>query len=334
MIRIFCSIVFLAISPIANATFGLGTCCSGVICGIIPCDNECSGAALTSWGASMSSGLDTAAASFNEMTDKTVMTGEGMAEFYTSSTANITEYSVELLAGLDALVDKIDLSILKKQKSLEAMIDSINAAFFRAYSLTAKVKEILNNDARYGELSQSQTSLELINEGEVRNEYDVANQEYAANLMTYVSQVEELEGDSKENSWSQTFAEGVNDDSFTLSGIAEGHEPLSIDAKSIASKLAIVATGRSKVLSILGLAKVLALKKSPSDTLNSSTAEMNFSDSTSGLIYIDNLDSLSQNSKYGVQRELTVSKGIKTKQLNDYLALMRSTNVSLAGKAQ
>ena len=63
----------------------------------------------------------------------------------------------------------------------------------------------------------------------MRNEYDVANQEYAANLMTYVSQVEELEGDSKENSWSQTFAEGVNDDSFTLSGIAEGHEPLSID---------------------------------------------------------------------------------------------------------
>ncbi|GAC03301.1 hypothetical protein [Paraglaciecola agarilytica] len=282
----------------------------------------------------MSSGLDTAATSFNEMTDKTVLTGEGMAEFYTSSTANITEYSVELLAGLDALVDKIDFSILIKQKSLEAMIDSINTAFFRAYSLTAKVKEILNNDSRYGELSQSQTSLELINESEVRNEYDVANQAYAANLMTYVSQVEELEGDSKENSWSRTFTEGVNDDSFTLSRIAEGHEPLSIDAKSIASKLATVATGRSKVLSILGLAKVLALKKSPSDILNSSTAEMSFSDSTSGLINIDILDSLSQNSKYGVQRELTVSKGIKTKQLNDYLALMRSTNVSLAGKVE
>lgn len=326
---LFLSLLFM--SPFASATFGLGPCCSGAICGIIPCDNECAGVALVSWGSNMSSGLSNSATTFDNLTKKTKTVGTNFVEFYSKATNSATKLSVDVLAGLDAMASKIEFSIMAKQKSLEAMYNTTNSILHEAYSHSSLVKKLIRNTAKYGEYAQSVSARDLLNESKERVSLGITEQESRENLMQYVEQILLLQNDSVENDWSKRYKDKIVDTSFLLAEANTGIAAVIADPKEIAFKLANTLEGREITLSSYALSNTIAESLPLREEFPISVYAFDFNSSLSGISNIKNLNAVATYTHYGLNRELSINNALKTRQLNRYLSMIRATNVSAVG---
>lgn len=102
----------------ASANFGLGPCCSGAPCGIIPCDTSCAGKAFGNLGTSMqnsfldiNNNLAEVQAKYSEMNTKTI-------ELYESLSQSDVKFKNSTIETIDRQNTSIGLEIEKVTKQI------------------------------------------------------------------------------------------------------------------------------------------------------------------------------------------------------------------------
>ncbi|MFY0667792.1 MAG: hypothetical protein JXQ95_07155 [Alteromonas stellipolaris] len=316
----------LGFSPFSQATFGLGPCCSGAVCGIIPCDNECAGAALTTWGSDMSSGLNTTQSHLEDLTVETNTLNDNIATHYSNVSSAYTSYFTSMFSGLDVLTNKIEFSITLTQKGLEALAESVNAAFHEAFSAQTLFAEISKNDGLYGEHSKTYTGAILLNSISERNELEVNSQDSAYQISQTLQEVEGLKEESALYNWANSFNEKTNlsDDLLAQQMLANITND---DVYLIATKLANTHNEQSNILPFWGVIDSLSsgvlLKETTEDTLTSDSTEF----SLLGLTSIDAMNGISSSNHTGLLREYTVLNQLKSQRLRMFLSMKTAQQV-------
>jgi uncharacterized protein YdcH (DUF465 family) len=329
MKRLFLLSCLLGFSPLSQATFGLGPCCSGAVCGIIPCDNECAGAALTTWGSDMSSGLNTTQSHFEDLTLETNTLNDNIATHYSNMSSAYTSYFTSLFSGVDVLASKIEFSITLTQKGLEALSESVNAAFHETFSSQSLFAEISKNDGLYGEHSKSYTGAILLNSISERNELEVNSQDSAYQMSQTLQEVEVLKEESALYNWVNSFNEKTNlsDDLLAQQMLSDITND---DVYLIATKLANTHEEQSNILPFWGVIDSVSngvlLTETTEETLNSDSREF----SLLGLTSIDAMNGISSSNKTGLLREYTVLNQLKSQRLRMFLSLKNSQEVGEA----
>lgn len=93
------------------AAFGLGPCCSGFPCGIIPCDTGCAGQAITQMGSSVTAALSSLQSTYEQQTQVTNETQESVSSLAQSLVNVLNDTHQERLKGLDAATARIEMSL-------------------------------------------------------------------------------------------------------------------------------------------------------------------------------------------------------------------------------
>lgn len=104
--------VWLLLAPGQSyAAFGLGPCCSGVPCGIIPCDTGCAGQAITQMGSSVSAALSSLQSAYEQQTQATNEAQESVNSLTQNLVDVLNDTHQEQLRGLDAATSRIEASV-------------------------------------------------------------------------------------------------------------------------------------------------------------------------------------------------------------------------------
>lgn len=104
--------VWLSLIPTYSyAAFGLGPCCSGVPCGIIPCDTGCAGQAITQMGSSVAAALSSLQSAYEQQTQVTNDTQESVISLGQNLIDVLNDTHWDHLRGLDAATARIETSL-------------------------------------------------------------------------------------------------------------------------------------------------------------------------------------------------------------------------------
>ena len=95
----------------SHAAFGLGPCCSGVPCGIIPCDSGCAGQAITQMGSSVSAALSSLQSAYEQQTQASNEAQESVTSLAQHLVDVLNDTHQEQLRGLDAATSRIEASV-------------------------------------------------------------------------------------------------------------------------------------------------------------------------------------------------------------------------------
>ena len=149
----------LLISTNASAEFGFGLCCpsppSGLVpCGIIPCDNACSGSAINQMGGNVSSSINTLNSSYQDLTRSAQSAIDSMTSLGTVTNNTLATQNMDLLNGLSAASNRIELAYIESTKSLERDADHQVITLNTALKEVETNRAVSENNSSFGELSQ------------------------------------------------------------------------------------------------------------------------------------------------------------------------------------
>ncbi len=181
----------LTLLSLGSYGFGLGSCCSGGPCGIVPCDASCAGPAITEMGISVGA----------EMTKlQTAYTNEGsrlqdaIASFNTLST-NVVETSFisnsEVLKGLDASTNRIEMALTQSTKTKERLTDHTLTTAINSISQTYMNDKLESNKDQLSDESQpisgtiqTNATASLV---KINTQINQLHERYLINAQTYIS---------------------------------------------------------------------------------------------------------------------------------------------------
>lgn len=108
---IFITVGLFLIPGQSFAAFGLGPCCTGAPCGIIPCDSGCAGQAITQMGSSVTAALSSLQSAYEQQTQVTNDTQESVNSLAQNLVENLNDTHQDQLRGLDAATARIETSL-------------------------------------------------------------------------------------------------------------------------------------------------------------------------------------------------------------------------------
>lgn len=135
--------------------FGFGPCCSGYLCGIVPCDKTCAGPAIGEFGASFSAGLDRISSNLNSYTDETLDTSSQASSFFQDVGASIGDFTEQFLSGIDANSRQMELLSQMHNTAYEQLADLVTNTFSQSLVSSSKVEGFLDADKSLSERAVS-----------------------------------------------------------------------------------------------------------------------------------------------------------------------------------
>ncbi len=124
-------IVILLETGDAYANFGLGPCCSGAPCGIVPCDSSCAGQAITQMGSSVSAAINSLRSAHQRQTNATNDATKAVNGLSKSLINSLNKENQDVLRGLDAATSRIEASVLSfiptKERLTDHQLNSLKA---------------------------------------------------------------------------------------------------------------------------------------------------------------------------------------------------------------
>tara|TARA_R110002072_G_scaffold303138_2_gene495479 strand:+ start:16732 stop:17886 length:1155 start_codon:yes stop_codon:yes gene_type:complete len=175
----------------ASANFGLGPCCPPSVCGIIPCDSGCAGAAISQMGTSVSQTLSNLDSAYQDLSSKAQDTIDSMNDLTRDVNQELLQQNERLLSSLSAATNKIELANLASAKSLERNTDHT------VKSLTSSLKEMeisriaSENNSFFGDLSQPVSGIVGVNKAKSVQKISVQTLQVAEsstkNFIKYIS---------------------------------------------------------------------------------------------------------------------------------------------------
>jgi len=128
MSRVVLVVFFLLASRPVYAEFGLGPCCGGFICGIIPCDNACAGSAFQVHGETVSELISQYGRNVDSLNQSIAKTESSYTEFGEKLTNTFDGNHSRLIDSLSAAIQKLETSLTGLTQSLVKNSDTIVTA--------------------------------------------------------------------------------------------------------------------------------------------------------------------------------------------------------------
>ena len=201
--RILPIFILVCLPSISYANFGLGPCCPPSVCGIIPCDSGCAGAAINQMGTNISSGFNNLSSAHQDLTSAVQDAIDAMTDLGTDVNDALMNQNSDLMDGLSASTAKIELSNNVATKSLERLADHSISSLVNALKEIEIARSTSENNRLFGD-----------NANPVSGETG-ANQAIA--IKTLNTQFNQILISSTEE-----FVDYVNDENSTSSGAGNG----------------------------------------------------------------------------------------------------------------
>ncbi|MFA0809396.1 hypothetical protein [Microbulbifer epialgicus] len=141
-------------SPIVNANFGFGPCCPPSVCGIIPCDSGCAGAAINQMGTNVSNSLTQLNSAHQNLTSAVQDSIDSMSDLGTDINDVLIQQNQDLLDGFSASTNRIELANLQALKSSEANTEHLVRSFVHALKEREVARAVSENNLIFGDASQ------------------------------------------------------------------------------------------------------------------------------------------------------------------------------------
>jgi hypothetical protein len=323
------ALALLSVSPMAFAEFGFGTCCSGYVCGIIPCDNECAGMAFTSWGSDMSSKLADTSSAFGDLSTSTLDVASSYSEFYSNLTTITNNYYQEVLAGLDAFADKVEFAETVKQKGgFETLVDSVDSELNQAYSNALLSRELFLHENRFGDYSYSESLATNLNNVSDLASWAVQTDQWYSDLITSIYASLDLNDDADSDNLSEKYKESLLDNYVGIVSRVTDNDIDDSEHYNIAASI-YVTNSKNPILKGIGLSKIIS--DATLQSSEQSNSDTNKENAINPLVSQSLLNSISYNTSYGLRRELDVVEAKKSALLQEYLRYKNVSNISSIG---
>jgi len=150
----FVVVCLLLQAPSATANFGFGPCCPPSVCGFIPCDSGCAGAAINQMGAAVANSLNGLNSSYQNITNGIQDTMDSMTNLGADGVSSLTQQNNKLLVALSAATNRIELANTVVAKTLERNADHTNTSFVNALKQMEVARATSENIKMFGGLSQ------------------------------------------------------------------------------------------------------------------------------------------------------------------------------------
>ena len=151
-VLLFC-IYFL--SNLSHASFGLGPCCSGFPCGIIPCDSSCAGSAFNSMGSDVQRAIndtETAYRDYNDALDEQQSNIESLLE---DASDTINQNAIEYVRLIDTAAKANSALLEAKQKiTTEGLGEFLTKSIAKGVKDRLLAEIVTKNNHNYSEVSQ------------------------------------------------------------------------------------------------------------------------------------------------------------------------------------
>ncbi len=141
-------------APSAMANFGFGPCCPPSACGIIPCDSGCAGAAINQMGTAVANALNSLNSAYQDLSSGVQDTMDSMNDLGTDVGDALTQQNDDLLNGISASTNRIELANVAASKSLERNADHTNISFVNALKEIEIARASSENIKLYGDMAQ------------------------------------------------------------------------------------------------------------------------------------------------------------------------------------
>lgn len=203
-------LLFLGTTQIANANFGFGPCCPPSMCGIVPCDSGCAGAALNQMGTNVANALNQLNTAHQNLSDAVQDSIDSMNDIGSDVGDALLDQNEDLLNGLSASTNKIELANNQASKAIERNTDHLVKSFILALKESEVSRSVAENNRIYGDMAQP-----------VSGEIGTNSAEIIKQLLVQSEQL--IEGSSK------GFIEYISDANNTKSGGGAGqHRAVSL----------------------------------------------------------------------------------------------------------
>ena len=143
-------ILFTLLSFQVRAEFGFGPCCSGAMCGVVPCDTSCAGAALEDFGGKFSNLLSSLEKGHNNLTTELENSASTSKKFFDKLSDNEKERTAKSITILDAGSRKLTAKKEQVNYILPKVIDTVVRNFNRAYKDQSLLNAYIQNDEYFG----------------------------------------------------------------------------------------------------------------------------------------------------------------------------------------
>lgn len=150
----FCLLFSATLSPMAFANFGFGPCCPPSVCGIIPCDSGCAGAAINQMGTNVANSLNQLNSAYQNLTSAAQDAIDSMNNLGTDVNDALLQQNQDLLDGLSASTNKIELANVQASKSIERNTDHTVKSFVLALKEIEIARAASENNRFFGDMAQ------------------------------------------------------------------------------------------------------------------------------------------------------------------------------------
>jgi hypothetical protein len=149
----FLVIFFFFTTPNALANFGFGPCCPPSVCGIIPCDSGCAGAAINQMGSAIANALNSLNSAYQDLSSGVQDTMDSMNDLGADVGDALVQQNDDLLSAISASTNKIELANVIASKSLERNADHTNISFVSAQKEIEIARASSENIKVYGDMT-------------------------------------------------------------------------------------------------------------------------------------------------------------------------------------
>jgi len=163
-----------------KANFGFGPCCPPSLCGIIPCDSACAGAAINQMGVSVTSAINTLNSAYNDQTSAMQDAVNSLTNVGTAVSDVLTNQTSNINSGLSASTSKIELAYTSSSKSLERTADFNVQTFVNAIGEIEVARAATGNRLSFGDLAQPLSGLNGANQAAAIKKLYVQTQQIGA----------------------------------------------------------------------------------------------------------------------------------------------------------
>ena len=138
----------------AHAYFGIGPCCAGIICGIIPCDTSCAGTAFIEMGVSVSASLTTLNASYSSLSELLTGVNNSYVAHTSTLSASLTQQNTRYLQGMSANANRLTLAYQQAGIAANRNAETLMTGLHRALKELLLAKTVSENNAAYDHFAQ------------------------------------------------------------------------------------------------------------------------------------------------------------------------------------
>lgn len=149
MHRYFICFLLICLPLPSYANFGLGPCCSGAPCGIVPCDSACGGQAISQMGTSVSAALNALQSAYQAQTQATNDAQSNVTSLSQGLISTMNNSHLDQLTALDAATLRIEASLAALLPVKERLTDhkvsslvGILKKYFAASNVSENVRSL------------------------------------------------------------------------------------------------------------------------------------------------------------------------------------------------